>query len=68
MRFLFCFFPPLLHLIAASLLVQGRHDDYYSIMLNVMSGGSAKFTGEMKANRVGNMASVFGNAVGGSIE
>lgn len=48
--------------------VSGRQDDYASIMLNVMSGGSAKFTGEMTADRVGNMESVFGNAVDGSIE
>lgn len=37
-------------------------------MVQVMSGGSVEFTGEMMATGLNNMRSVFYNEAGGSIE
>ena len=48
--------------------VQEKKDDYNGFMVQVMSGGSVEFTGEMNATGLENMRSVFWNDVGGSIE
>ncbi|CAM9940314.1 unnamed protein product, partial [Laminaria digitata] len=45
-----------------------RDDDYGGFMVQVMSGGSVEFTGELAATQLENMRSVFWNGVGGSIE
>ncbi|CAN0007382.1 unnamed protein product [Scytosiphon promiscuus] len=43
-------------------------DDYGGYMVEVMSGASLEFTGEMTATGLGNMRSVFYNEADGSIE
>ncbi|CAN0007449.1 unnamed protein product [Scytosiphon promiscuus] len=43
-------------------------DDYGGYMMQVMSGGSVEFTGEMTGTGLTNMRSVFYNEAGGSIE
>ena len=49
-------------------LVQTKKDDYYGYMVQVLSGGSVEFTGELTATGLRNMRSVFGNEDDGSIE
>lgn len=53
---------------AMPLVLQELEDDYGGFMVQVMSGGSVEFTGEMAATGLRNMRSVFSNNVGGSIE
>ena len=48
--------------------MQEQEDDYGGFMVQVMSGGSVEFTGEMTGTGLGNMRSVFYNNAGGSIE
>ena len=43
-------------------------DNFGGFMVQVLSGGSVEFTGEMAATGLRNMRSVFSNNVGGSIE
>lgn len=45
-----------------------RQDNFNGFMVQVMSGGSVEFTGELAATGLENMRSVFWNDVGGSIE
>ena len=49
-------------------VVQEGEDSYGGYMVQVMSGGSVEFTGEMAATGLENMRSVFWNDVDGSIE
>lgn len=51
-----------------SRVAQESEDSYSGYMVQVMSGGSVEFTGEMIATDLTNMRSVFWNDVDGSIE
>lgn len=59
---------PLLFVFVFVSLVQDYEDDYGGFMVQVMSGGSVEFTGEMTGTGLNNMRSVFYNNAGGSIE
>lgn len=49
-------------------MAQEYEDSFSGYMVQVLSGGSVEFTGEMTATELRNMFSVFWNDVEGSIE